>query len=87
MRVLSWWYRYTGPKLKNCTVLGEGVKCFPGAPASECRTMHQDGGAQRQITLNFDEELLGADLGRYTQGGGSRFSSKLFKKIRIIHVC
>ena len=72
MRVLARCCRYTGPKLKNCTVLGEGVKCFPGAPASECRSMHQDGGAQRQITLNFDEELLGADLGRYIQGG-SRF--------------
>jgi hypothetical protein len=35
------------------------VKCFPGA--TDCNNNHGSELAQRQITLNFDEELLGDD--------------------------
>eukprot|EP00041_Stephanoeca_diplocostata_P024485 m.621907 g.621907 ORF g.621907 m.621907 type:complete len:351 (+) comp22538_c0_seq79:129-1181(+) len=52
---------FTGPVLKNCTVGAENTQCAPGIPGS-CHT----GGNmnQRQITLNFDETLLGADVVR-----------------------
>ena len=49
---------FTGPKLKNCSVLPDGTHCFPGA--AECNS-NSHGGSQRQITINFDEELLGDD--------------------------
>jgi hypothetical protein len=54
---------FTGPKLKNCSVLPANVKCFPGDPecASQTPGMSHSQFAQRQITLNFDEELLGDD--------------------------
>ena len=35
------------------------MKCFPGA--ADCNNNHGAELAQRQINLNFDEELLGAD--------------------------
>lgn len=51
---------FTGPKLKNCSVLPANVRCFPGSP--DCAARSPQGQiAQRQITLNFDEELLGED--------------------------
>ena len=50
---------FTGPKLKNCSVLPQNVNCFPGA--AECPQNHRGGIAQRQITINFDETLLGDD--------------------------
>ena len=50
---------FTGPKLKNCSILAAGVRCFPGS--GPCPPPVDRGIAQRQITLNFDEELLGDD--------------------------
>jgi hypothetical protein len=51
---------FTGPKLKNCTILPQNVQCFPGQ--AECPTTPGHSPiAQRQITLNFDEKLLGDD--------------------------
>lgn len=56
---------YTGPVLKNCSVLPAGRRCVPGsADYDACmnsQTYRYMGIAQRQITLNFDEELLGTD--------------------------
>ena len=50
---------FTGPKLKNCSVLPDGVHCFPGE--AECGGNHGPVWSQRQITVNFDEDLLGTD--------------------------
>jgi hypothetical protein len=51
---------FTGPKLKNCSVLPEGAHCFAGE--AECDVAdNAHGFSQRQITINFDEELLGSD--------------------------
>lgn len=51
---------YTGPVLKSCTVFPENARCPPGRncsrPSGQIR--------QRQITLQFNEELLGSDAVR-----------------------
>lgn len=52
---------FTGPVLKNCSVHAENALCPPGAGA--CSRLHGDIN-QRQITLRFDEELLGQDAVR-----------------------
>eukprot|EP00040_Diaphanoeca_grandis_P024611 m.135537 g.135537 ORF g.135537 m.135537 type:complete len:835 (+) comp29800_c0_seq1:114-2618(+) len=51
---------YTGPVLKNCSVSGVGMVCRPGAPCSRGHSQI----LQRQITLNYDETLLGSDAVR-----------------------
>ena len=51
---------FTGPKLKNCSVLPQNVQCFPGQAECPATPGHSQI-AQRQITLNFDEKLLGDD--------------------------
>jgi hypothetical protein len=58
---------FTGPVLKNCTILKANAMCFPGADTTSiaCQDMQGHMGInQRQITMNFDEEMLGADAVR-----------------------
>ena len=55
---------FTGPVLKTCAVLKNNAVCAPGEdPASRsCLSPRANGGInQRQITLNFNEQLLGQD--------------------------
>jgi len=48
---------YTGPVLKNCSIHGLNQVCIPGFGCHAQYSQMQ----QRQITLNFDESLLGDD--------------------------
>lgn len=50
---------YTGPVIKNCSIFAEGALCPPGQPCRPDAAMRSL--RTRQITVNFDEELLGAD--------------------------
>ena len=50
---------FTGPVIKNCSVHGEGLVCPPGQPCNVDAAMSRL--RTRQITINFNEELLGAD--------------------------
>ena len=54
---------FTGPVIKTCAVLKANAQCSPGAdPGSQsCLNSKSTGINQRQITLNFNEELLGPD--------------------------
>ena len=55
---------YTGPVLKSCEVLPAGRRCLPGPTYEACvrgDNYRYLGIPQRQITLNFDEELLRDD--------------------------
>lgn len=54
---------FTGPVLKTCSVHPENFLCVPGTNPAECHP-HGGGIRQRQITLRFDEELLGTDAVR-----------------------
>lgn len=61
---------FTGPVLKNCSILKANAKCFPGGDitSAACQQPDYHGGInQRQITLNFDEALLGEDAVRVWQ--------------------
>ena len=53
---------FTGPVIKNCSIFMEGTVCPPGRPCTDDAAMR--GLRTRQITVNFDEELLGADAVR-----------------------
>jgi hypothetical protein len=55
---------FTGPVLKTCTVLAEGARCLPNEPrdSPSCHKVGRYYGIdQREIMIDFDEELLGAD--------------------------
>ena len=54
---------FTGPVIKTCAVLKANAMCAPGQDPDSpcCRSPHATSINQRQITLNFNEELLGPD--------------------------
>ena len=59
---------FTGPVIKTCNVLKPNAMCMPGDDITSERCQqpgHNTGIHQQQISMNFNEELLGADAGTY----------------------